>query len=78
MEKITLFQGFTDPSVTGFEQGAMIAVIVVSLLGLLYAWFLTRQIMSKPLGTIRCRRSPRPSGTAAMLTSNGSSRPYCS
>lgn len=56
MEKITLFQGFTDPSVTGFEQGAMIAVIVVSLLGLLYAWFLTRQIMSKPLGTEKMQK----------------------
>lgn len=56
MEGITLFRGFTDPSVTGFEKGAMIAVIVTSILGLLYAWMLTRQIMTKPLGNERMQK----------------------
>ena len=56
MEKVTLFTGFTDASVTGFEQGAMIAVLVVAVLGLLYAWYLTRQIMSKPVGNEKMQK----------------------
>ena len=53
---ITLFDGFTNPDVTGFEQGAMIAVVVVAILGLLYAWFLTRQIMSKSTGNEKMQK----------------------
>ncbi len=53
---IKLFDGFTNSAVTGFEKGAMIAVLVVAVLGLLYAWFLTRQIMSKPLGTEKMQK----------------------
>src|SRR4030042_536356 len=43
---VTLFEGFKEGS--SFEQGALIAVVVVALLGLLYAVFLTRQIMREP------------------------------
>ncbi|MDM8001043.1 MAG: sodium-translocating pyrophosphatase, partial [Dehalococcoidia bacterium] len=53
---ITLFRGFTDSHVTGFEKGAMVAVIVVAVLGLLYAWMLTRQIMAKPMGTEKMQK----------------------
>jgi K(+)-stimulated pyrophosphate-energized sodium pump len=56
MEKVTLFTGFTDASVTGFEKGAMIAVLAVAVFGLLYAWFLTRQIMSKPVGNEKMQK----------------------
>ncbi len=53
---MTLFDGFTASEVTGFEKGAMIAVLVVAVLGLLYAWFLTRQIMSKPVGNEKMQK----------------------
>jgi K(+)-stimulated pyrophosphate-energized sodium pump len=56
MEKVTLFKGFTDASVTDFEKGAMIAVLVVAVMGLLYAWYLTRQIMSKPVGNEKMQK----------------------
>jgi K(+)-stimulated pyrophosphate-energized sodium pump len=53
---ITLFDGFTSDTVTGFEKGALIAVLVVAVLGLLYAWFLTRQIMAKPTGNEKMQK----------------------
>jgi K(+)-stimulated pyrophosphate-energized sodium pump len=53
---ITLFDGFTNDAVTGFEKGAMIAVLVVAVLGLLYAWYLTRQIMAKPVGNEKMQK----------------------
>ncbi|MCX5992019.1 MAG: sodium-translocating pyrophosphatase [Chloroflexi bacterium] len=53
---ITLFEGFTADTVTGFEKGAMIAVLVVAVLGLLYAWMLTRQIMSKSVGNEKMQK----------------------
>jgi K(+)-stimulated pyrophosphate-energized sodium pump len=53
---ITLFDGFTNDAVTGFEKGAMIAVLVVAVMGLLYAWMLTRQIMAKPVGTEKMQK----------------------
>jgi len=48
---ITLFKGFTDINVTGFEKGALIGVLIMAVLGLLYAVFLTRQILREPEGT---------------------------
>ena len=56
MDSITLFDGFTNDAVTGFEKGAMIAVLVVAVLGLLYAWYLTRQIMAKPVGNEKMQK----------------------
>ncbi len=53
---ITLFDGFTNNAVTGFEKGAMIAVLVVAVLGLLYAWMLTRQIMAKSVGNEKMQK----------------------
>ena len=53
---ITLFDGFTNDAVTGFEKGAMIAVLVVAVMGLLYAWYLTRQIMAKPVGNEKMQK----------------------
>jgi K(+)-stimulated pyrophosphate-energized sodium pump len=53
---ITLFDGFRTTDASGFEKGAMIAVIVVAVLGLLYAWFLTRQIMAKPTGNEKMQK----------------------
>jgi K(+)-stimulated pyrophosphate-energized sodium pump len=34
----------------------MIAVLVVAVMGLLYAWMLTRQIMAKPVGTEKMQK----------------------
>jgi K(+)-stimulated pyrophosphate-energized sodium pump len=53
---ITLFDGFRNDAVTGFEKGAMIAVLVVAVMGLLYAWMLTRQIMAKPVGNEKMQK----------------------
>ena len=53
---ITLFDGFTNEAVKGYEKGFMIAVLVVAILGLLYAWYLTRQIMSKPTGNEKMQK----------------------
>ena len=53
---VKLFDGFTNEAVTGFEKGAMIAVLVVAVLGLLYAWLLTRQIMSKSTGNEKMQK----------------------
>src|SRR5512136_1751819 len=53
---ITLFKGFTDNQVTGFEKGAMIAVLVVAVMGLCYAWFLTRQTLAKPTGNEKMQK----------------------
>ncbi|MBI2287424.1 MAG: sodium-translocating pyrophosphatase [Chloroflexi bacterium] len=50
---ITLFDGFRVA--TSFEKFALIAVLVVAILGLLYAVFLTRQISREPEGTERMR-----------------------
>ena len=46
---ITLFEVFRQAST--FEQLALIAVIIVAVLGLIYAAFLTRQILREPEGT---------------------------
>lgn len=46
---ITLFEGFRLG--TTFEKYALIAILVVAIFGLLYAAFLTRQILREPEGT---------------------------
>jgi len=46
---ITLFEGFRLG--TTFEKGALIAILVVAIFGLLYAALLTRQILRQPEGT---------------------------
>jgi K(+)-stimulated pyrophosphate-energized sodium pump len=46
---ITLFDVFSQAST--FEKSALIAVLVVAVLGLIYAAFLTRQILREPEGT---------------------------
>src|SRR5512136_1657494 len=51
---ITLFDGFSVGST--FEKVAMIAVLVVAIAGLCYAWFLTRQIMSKSTGNEKMQK----------------------
>jgi K(+)-stimulated pyrophosphate-energized sodium pump len=49
---ITLFEVFSKNSgASVFEQWALISVIVVAILGLIYAAFLTRQILREPEGT---------------------------
>ncbi|MEK7353898.1 MAG: sodium-translocating pyrophosphatase [Chloroflexota bacterium] len=55
MGKITLFQGFTDPVVTTFERLALIIVVVVAILGLLYAVYLARQVSRQSEGTEKMR-----------------------
>ncbi|MBI4188224.1 MAG: sodium-translocating pyrophosphatase [Chloroflexi bacterium] len=47
---ITLFQGFTDPSVTTFEKFGLIIVLVVAVLGLLYAMMLRGQVLRQSEG----------------------------
>ena len=46
---ITLFDAFRVA--TSFEKWALIVVLVVAILGLLYAAFLTRQVLREPKGT---------------------------
>ena len=46
---ITLLEGFRVAST--FEKVALIGVIAIAIIGLLYAWFLTRQILREPEGT---------------------------
>ncbi|MDO8567616.1 MAG: sodium-translocating pyrophosphatase [Dehalococcoidales bacterium] len=50
---ITLFEGFRVA--TNFEKYALIGVLVIAILGLLYAVFLTRQILREPQGNERMR-----------------------
>ena len=45
---ITLFEGFHVAST--FEKFALIGVLVIAIIGLLYAAFLTRQILREPEG----------------------------
>ncbi|MDD5126977.1 MAG: sodium-translocating pyrophosphatase [Dehalococcoidales bacterium] len=51
---ITLLEGFHVAST--FEKWALIAIVVVALLGLLYAWFLTRQTLNEPEGNEKMRK----------------------
>jgi len=51
---ITLFEGFRVA--TTFEKYALIGVVVIALLGLLYAAFLTRQILREPKGNEKMMR----------------------
>jgi len=51
---ITLFEGFRLG--TTFEKYALIAILVVAIFGLLYAAFLTRQILREPEGTEKMKR----------------------
>ncbi len=51
---ITLFEGFRVAST--FEKAALVGVLVIALLGLLYAAFLTRQILREPEGNEKMRR----------------------
>jgi K(+)-stimulated pyrophosphate-energized sodium pump len=49
--KVSLFEIFSSTSgASTFERWALIAVIVVAVLGLIYAAFLTRQILREPEG----------------------------
>ncbi len=50
---ITLFEGFSVA--TTFEKIALIGVLVIAILGLLYAAFLTRQILREPQGNEKMR-----------------------
>jgi K(+)-stimulated pyrophosphate-energized sodium pump len=45
---ITVFEGFR--LATLFEQYALIGVLAIAVIGLLYAGFLTRQILKEPEG----------------------------
>ncbi len=51
---ITIFEGFRVA--TTFEKWALIAVLVVAVLGLIYAAFLTRQILREPKGNEKMNR----------------------
>ena len=51
---ITLFDAFSVA--TSFEKVALIVVLGVAVLGLLYAWFLTRQVLGEPQGTEKMRK----------------------
>ncbi len=65
---ITLLDGFRVA--TTFEKYALIGVVVVALLRLLYAGFLTRQILREPEGDERMRhisQAIRPGGNAYLM-----------
>jgi K(+)-stimulated pyrophosphate-energized sodium pump len=51
---ITLFDAFSVA--TNFEKWALIVVLVVAVLGLLYAAFLTRQVLREPKGTDKMQK----------------------
>ena len=51
---ITLFDAFSVA--TTFEKVALIVVLVVAVLGLLYAAFLTRQVLREPTGTDKMKK----------------------
>ncbi len=51
---ITLFDAFRVA--TSFEKWALIVVLVVAVLGLLYAAFLTRQVLREPKGTDKMQK----------------------
>lgn len=51
---ITLFEGFSVA--TPFEKYALIGVVVMAILGLIYAAFLTRQILKEPEGNEKMKR----------------------
>ncbi len=53
---IKLFQVFSDPIATSFEKVALFVVVGVAILGLLYAVFLTRQVMREPQGTDKMKK----------------------
>ncbi len=50
---VTLFEGFRVA--TTFEKLALIVVLVVAIIGLLYAAFLTRQVLREPEGNEKMR-----------------------
>ncbi|MBI5441863.1 MAG: sodium/proton-translocating pyrophosphatase, partial [Deltaproteobacteria bacterium] len=45
------FALFSDPRDTPLEIGALMAVLAVAVLGLLYAWYLARQVLAADTGT---------------------------
>ena len=51
---VTLFEGFRVA--TTFEKWALIVVLAVAVIGLLYAAFLTRQVLREPQGTDKMQR----------------------
>ena len=51
---ITLFDAFRVA--TTFEKWALIVVLVVAIIGLLYALFLTRQVLREPTGTEKMQK----------------------
>jgi K(+)-stimulated pyrophosphate-energized sodium pump len=53
---ITLFDVFRTGVGSPFEKGALIAILVVAIFGLLYAAFLTRQILRESEGTDKMKR----------------------
>ena len=44
---------FTDPAFSGLEIVGLISVLAVAVLGLGYAWMLSRQILAADTGTPR-------------------------
>ncbi len=65
---ITLFEGFRVA--TTFEKYALIGVLVIAILGLLYAAFLTRQILQEPEGNDKMKhiaKAIRTGGNAYLM-----------
>jgi len=65
---ITLFEGFRVA--TTFEKYALIGVLVIAILGLLYAAFLTRQILREPEGNDKMKhiaKAIRTGGNAYLM-----------
>ncbi|MCL2149555.1 MAG: sodium-translocating pyrophosphatase [Dehalococcoidia bacterium] len=65
---ITLFESFRVAST--FEKVAIIGVIAIAIIGLIYAWLLTRQILREPEGTEKMKHiagAIRKGGNAYLL-----------
>ncbi len=68
MNNITLFEGFREAAT--FEKVAIIGVIAIAIIGLIYAWLLTRQILREPEGTEKMKHiagAIRKGGNAYLL-----------
>lgn len=66
--QITLLEGFHIA--TAFEKYALIGVVIVAIIGLLYAVFLTRQILAEPQGNekmMRIAKGIRSGGNAYLI-----------
>jgi len=72
---ITLFEGFSVANT--FEKFALIGVVVVAVLGLIYAAFLARQILREPEGNEKMKHIANAIRSGGNAYLDDSSVPSC-